>query len=111
MSECLLQLEASCEDMKTAFNIIQTSVSDVAKFLSESQDMLHQNDLSHIYDDSALPAMCKELLMSSPVIKFDTCYTNEGCDLQKQLQLTPVEGKIIIIHGSITNICKNFFQV
>ncbi|XP_034172658.1 uncharacterized protein LOC117600840 isoform X2 [Osmia lignaria lignaria] len=97
ISKYLLQVEASCEDMKAAFNIIQTYVSDIAKLLSESQDMLYQNDLSQVYDDSALPMMSNVLLMVSPLIKFDTNYTNEECDLQKRLQLTPVEG----VHKSL----------
>ena len=97
ISKYLLQVEASCEDMKAALNIIQTYVSDIAKLLSESQDMLYQNDLSQVYDDSALPVMSNVLLMVSPLIKFDTNYTNEECDLQKRLQLTPVEG----IHKSL----------
>ena len=97
ISKYLLQVEASCEDMKAALNIIQTYVSDIAKLLSESQDMLYQNDLSQVYDDSALPVMSNVLLMVSPLIKFDTNYTNEEYDLQKRLQLTPVEG----IHKSL----------
>ncbi|XP_003703793.1 uncharacterized protein LOC100881427 isoform X2 [Megachile rotundata] len=92
ISKCLLQVEASCKDIKAASNIIQSYLSDIIKLLSESQDILCQKNVQNVvYDDTVSPIMNNVVLMLSPRIKIDTNYNNEESDLQKLLQLTPVE--------------------
>ncbi|XP_050481491.1 uncharacterized protein LOC126869257 isoform X1 [Bombus huntii] len=88
-SECLLQIEASHTDLKAALDIIQTYLTDITKIVSETQDILCQKNIIQIHDDDILPMM--NVVMSSPLIKIDTDYSDEGSNLQKRLQLTPVE--------------------
>ena len=92
-SECLLQIEASYKDIKAAFNIIQTYLVNITKMISETQDILCQKNITQIHDDDVLPIMNNIVVMSSPLIKIDTNCSDEGNNLQKRLQLTPVEGK------------------
>ncbi|KAF3421279.1 hypothetical protein E2986_10314 [Frieseomelitta varia] len=89
-SECLLQIEASYKDIKAAFNIIQTYLVEITKMISETQDIVCQK-ITQIHDDDVLPMMNNIVIMSSPLIKIDTNCSDEGNNLQKRLQLTPVE--------------------
>ncbi|XP_076632120.1 LOW QUALITY PROTEIN: uncharacterized protein LOC143347097 [Colletes latitarsis] len=91
-SDCLLQIEASCEDMTKASNVFETYLSDVAKMLSEKKDILREKNAVKTYNDTVLPAGASMLLMSSPVIKINTDCSDEESDLLKRLQFTPVEG-------------------
>ena len=99
-SECLLQIEASYKDIKAAFNIIQTYLVDITKMISETQDILCQK-ITQIHDDDVLPMMNNIVIMSSPLIKIDTNCSDEGNNLQKRLQLTPVEGNTKAINKII----------
>ncbi|XP_033188622.1 uncharacterized protein LOC117156047 isoform X1 [Bombus vancouverensis nearcticus] len=89
-SECLLQIEASYTDLKAALDIIQTYLTDITKIISETQDILCQKNVIQIHDDDVILPMMN-VVMSSPLIKIDTDYSDEGSNLQKRLQLTPVE--------------------
>ncbi|XP_012165575.1 uncharacterized protein LOC126919827 isoform X1 [Bombus affinis] len=89
-SECLLQIEASYADLKAALDIIQTYLADITKVISETQDILCQKNVIQIHDDDVILPMMN-VVMSSPLIKIDTDYSDEGSNLQKRLQLTPVE--------------------
>lgn len=99
-SECLLQIEASYTDLKAALNIIQTYLTDITKIISETQDILCQKNVIQIHDDDVILPMMN-VVMSSPLIKIDTDYSDEGSNLQKRLQLTPVEGKTKAIYKII----------
>ncbi|XP_076245191.1 uncharacterized protein LOC143185812 [Calliopsis andreniformis] len=89
-TECSLQIKASCIDAKTALDIFQTSLSNI-KTLIETQNMLCQKNITQIYDNTMLPVMNDVLLMSSPLMRIDTDYSNVESDLKKRLELTPVE--------------------
>lgn len=99
-SECLLQIEASYTDLKAALDIIQTYLTDITKIISETQDILCQKNVIQIHDDDVILPMMN-VVMSSPLIKIDTDYSDEGSNLQKRLQLTPVEGKTKAIYKTI----------
>lgn len=99
-SECLLQIEASYTDLKAALDIIQTYLTDITKIISETQDILCQKNVIQIHDDDVILPMMN-VVMSSPLIKIDTDYSDEGSNLQKRLQLTPVEGKTKAIYKII----------
>lgn len=99
-SECLLQIEASYADLKAALDIIQTYLADITKVISETQDILCQKNVIQIHDDDVILPMMN-VVMSSPLIKIDTDYSDEGSNLQKRLQLTPVEGKTKAIYKII----------
>ncbi|XP_017765981.1 PREDICTED: uncharacterized protein LOC108555019 [Eufriesea mexicana] len=88
-SECLLQIEANTKNIKTAFNIIQTYLVDITKIISETQNNLCQKNIIQIHDDAVFPM--SNMLMLSPLIKINMNYNDEESDLQKRLQLTPVE--------------------
>ncbi|XP_054010762.1 uncharacterized protein LOC128893658 isoform X1 [Hylaeus anthracinus] len=90
-SKCLLQIGASCEDMKKALTIFETYLLDVTKKLSETENILHQTNVVKIHDDTVSPIINNVLLMASPVIRIDTDSNNEESDLQKLVQFTPVE--------------------
>lgn len=99
-SECLLQIEASYTDLKAALDIIQKYLTDITKIISETQDILCQKNVIQIHDDDVILPMMN-VVMSSPLIKIDTDYSDEGSNLQKRLQLTPVEGKTKAIYKII----------
>lgn len=99
-SECLLQIEASYTDLKAALDIIQTYLTDITKIIFETQDILCQKNVIQIHDDDVILPMMN-VVMSSPLIKIDTDYSDEGSNLQKRLQLTPVEGKTKAIYKII----------
>lgn len=99
-SECLLQIEASYTDLKAALDIIQTYLTDITEIISETQNILCQKNVIQIHDDDVILPMMN-VVMSSPLIKIDTDYSDEGSNLQKRLQLTPVEGKTKAIHKII----------
>lgn len=99
-SECLLQIEASYTDLKAALDIIQTYLTDITNIISETQDILCQKNVIQIHDDDVILPMMN-VVMSSPLIKIDTDYSDEGSNLQKRLQLTPVEGRTKAIYKII----------
>ncbi|OAD61492.1 hypothetical protein WN48_00434 [Eufriesea mexicana] len=89
IKKCLLQIEANTKNIKTAFNIIQTYLVDITKIISETQNNLCQKNIIQIHDDAVFPM--SNMLMLSPLIKINMNYNDEESDLQKRLQLTPVE--------------------
>ncbi|KOC68338.1 hypothetical protein WH47_03496 [Habropoda laboriosa] len=90
-SECLLQIEASNKDVKAVLNIFQSYLLDITNEISKTQDVLYKKNVIQVYDDTALPIMNNMLIILSPLIKIDTNCSDEENDLQKRLQLTPVE--------------------
>ena len=88
-SECLLQVEASRKDAKSALEIFQTYLSNITTMMLEVQSLCQKN-IAQIYDDE-LPVINDVVLISSPLIKIDINSTDDESDLLKRLQLTPVE--------------------
>ena len=88
-SECLLQIEASCNDTKSALDIFQTYLSNIRTMMLEVQSSCQKN-IAQTYDD-ALPVMNDIVLISSPLIKIDFNSNDDESELLKRLQLTPVE--------------------
>ena len=88
-SECLLQIEASGKDAKSALEIFQTYLSNITTMMLEVQSLCQKN-LAQIYDD-VLPVINDVVLISSPLIKIDIDSNDDESDLLKRLQLTPVE--------------------
>ncbi|CAL7946209.1 unnamed protein product [Xylocopa violacea] len=90
-SECSLQIEASCKDLKSALNIIQTYLTDITKTISETRDVLSEKNIIQIHNDTMLPMVNNMLITLSPLIKINTNQSEEENDLRKRLQFTPVE--------------------
>ncbi|CAK9800116.1 Augmin complex subunit dgt6 [Anthophora plagiata] len=106
-SECLLQIEASNKDVKAALNIIQSYLSDITDGISKTHDILEQKNVIQVHDDTVLPVMNNTLIMLSPLIKIDTNCNDVENDLQKRLQLTPVEASYKSLFSRYARLKKN----
>ncbi|XP_015435270.1 PREDICTED: uncharacterized protein LOC107190898 [Dufourea novaeangliae] len=95
LSECQLQVEASCTDITEALNKFQIHSEDIKTMTLDIQQtlchILQEKNILQIYDDAEVPMTNDVLLMSSPIITIDTSCTDIEADLHKHLQLTPVE--------------------
>lgn len=101
-SKCLLQIEASCKDAKSALEIFQTYLSNITTMMLEVQSLCQKN-IAQTYDDE-LPVINDVVLISSPLIKIDINSNDDESDLLKRLQLTPVEGRIGIVYKCVGSI-------
>ncbi|KAG7201591.1 hypothetical protein KM043_004335 [Ampulex compressa] len=94
LSECLLQVEASCTDMKSVCTLYRNVLEYLTEKLTEAQNNLCQKNWMQLYNDNMLYVMdtiCNVVYVPSPLIKIDTNYNNDKSDFQKRLELTPVE--------------------
>lgn len=91
LSQCLLQVEASKEDMKSMYDVFKILLTSIINYTEETENILCGNT-THIIEGTILP-LVKNVLMPSPVIKFNTNYAAEKNDLHKLLQFTPGESK------------------
>ncbi|XP_039305540.1 uncharacterized protein LOC105192958 [Solenopsis invicta] len=96
LSQCLLQVKASAEDMKSMYNVLQTFLTSIINSMEETQSVLCAKSIERISEDNVLPFVKSVLLMPSPLIKINTNYAHERNDTQL-LQFTPSE----IAHKSL----------
>lgn len=66
-------------------------MADVTKMMAEIQDILRQRSTMKMHADTVMPVMNNVLITLSPCINIDTDQSDEKFDLQKRLQLTPME--------------------
>ncbi|XP_011054848.1 PREDICTED: uncharacterized protein LOC105146357 [Acromyrmex echinatior] len=94
LSQCLLQVEASTEDMKSMCNVFKTFLANIISSTEEMQNDLCVKSIERISEDkNVLPFVKNVLLMSSPLIKINTNCANQ----RNELQFTPTE----IAHKSL----------
>lgn len=94
LSPCLLQMEASIEDIKSARNIFKTFLTSLGDTMKETQSVsCERNNAEHLSGTNVLPLVKSVLLMPSPLIKIDTNCADEKNDLHELLQFTPGEGR------------------
>ncbi|KYN37492.1 hypothetical protein ALC56_08149 [Trachymyrmex septentrionalis] len=94
LSQCLLQVEASTEDMKSMCNVFETFLANMTSSTEEMQNDLCVKSTERISEDkNVLPFVKNILLMSSPLIKINTNCANQ----RNELQFTPTE----IAHKSL----------
>ncbi|KYM85337.1 hypothetical protein ALC53_04580 [Atta colombica] len=94
LSQCLLQVEASTEDMKSMCNVFKTFLANMISSTEEMQNDLCVKNTERISEDkNVLPFVKNILLMSSPLIKINTNCANQ----RNELQFTPTE----IAHKSL----------
>ncbi|EGI65185.1 hypothetical protein G5I_06363 [Acromyrmex echinatior] len=88
LSQCLLQVEASTEDMKSMCNVFKTFLANIISSTEEMQNDLCVKSIERISEDkNVLPFVKNVLLMSSPLIKINTNCANQ----RNELQFTPTE--------------------
>ncbi|XP_025267236.1 uncharacterized protein LOC105252987 isoform X2 [Camponotus floridanus] len=97
LKQCLLQMEASVEDMKSMYNIFKTILTNMKNSIVETQSFFCKRNMDYTTGEYVLPFVNSVLLMPSPLIKINTNCVDETNDLQKLLQLTPGE----IAHKSL----------
>lgn len=90
LSECLLQIEASQEDMKTGIKSFQNLITNIAS-ASSNIKLNCQRKMNQTYQENISP-MKNISLIPSPNIRINTNCCIEGNDVPKRLELTPVEG-------------------
>jgi len=93
LTQCLLQMEASVEDMKSMYNIFKTILTNMKNSIVETQSFFCKKNMDYTSGEYVLPFVNSVLLMPSPLIKINTNCVDETNDLQKLLQLTPGESK------------------
>ncbi|XP_032686269.1 uncharacterized protein LOC116851192 [Odontomachus brunneus] len=91
LSQCLLQVQASQEDMKSMYNVFKTLLTSIINYTEETENIVCKRNTTHITEQIALPLMKSVLLMPSPLIKINTNCADEKNDLHKLLQFTPGE--------------------
>jgi len=92
-SQCLLQIEASVEDMKSVYNVFKTFLINIISLTEKTQNASYERNIRYT-EENMLPLVKSILLMPSPLIKINTHYVDEKNDLHKLLQFTPAESKI-----------------
>ncbi|XP_070150426.1 uncharacterized protein [Polyergus mexicanus] len=97
LSQCLLQVEASVDDMKSMYNIFKTILTNMKNSIEETQSIFCKKSTDYMSRENVLPFVNNVLLMPSPLIKINTNCVDETNDLQRLLQLTPGE----IAHKSL----------
>jgi len=95
LSQCLLQVEASAEDMKSMCNVFKTFLASMINSMEESQSVLCTKNIERISEDNVLPFVKSVLLMPSPLIKININCRDQRNDTQL-LQFTPGESKFKI---------------
>lgn len=95
LSQCVLQVEASAEDMKSMCNVFKTFLASMINSTEETQNVLCAKNIERISNENVLPFVKSVLLMPSPLIRINTKCANERNDTQL-LQFTPGEGKFEI---------------
>lgn len=88
LSQCLLQVEASAEDMKSMCDIFKTFLASMISSTEETQSVSCMKSIERI-SENVLP-FAKSVLMPSPLIKINTNFGNQRNDTQL-LQFTPGE--------------------
>ncbi|XP_071560572.1 uncharacterized protein [Temnothorax nylanderi] len=96
LSQCLLQVKASSEDMKSMCNVFKIFLASMIDSTEETQSVLCAKSIERIPEENVLPFVKSVLLMPSPIIKINTNCANERNDTQL-LQFTPGE----ITHKSL----------
>lgn len=105
LSQCILQVEASAEDLKSVHNVFETFLTSIVGSTEETQSALCERNMGHISrEENVLPFVTNVLLMPSPLIKINTNCIDEKNDLHKLLQFTPREGKVSEISGNISQV-------
>ncbi|XP_011867013.1 PREDICTED: uncharacterized protein LOC105561552 [Vollenhovia emeryi] len=89
LSQCLLQVEASTEDMKSMCNVFKTFLANLESSMEETQSVSCMRGVERVSGKIKLPFEANLLLMPSPPIKINTC-PNERNDIQL-VQFTPGE--------------------
>lgn len=92
LSQCLLQVEASTEDMKSMCNVFKTFLASMISSTEETQSVPRSKNIERISEENVLPFVKSILLMPSPLIKINTNCANEKNDTQL-LQFTPGKNK------------------
>lgn len=95
LSQCLLQVEASAEDMKSMCNVFKTFLASVISSTKETQSVLCTKDIMSISEENVLPFVKSVLLVPSPLIKIYTNCADQRNDTEL-LQFTPGESKFKI---------------
>ncbi|KAK2585422.1 hypothetical protein KPH14_010090 [Odynerus spinipes] len=93
LSKCSLQIEASQEDLKSGIRSFQNLRAYIT---SSSTDLQCDFNVNQTYQEN-ISSMKNVIFFSSPIIKINTNCGNEGNDILKRLDLTPVEG----VHKSL----------
>ncbi|XP_071629792.1 uncharacterized protein [Temnothorax longispinosus] len=96
LSQCLLQVKASAEDMKSMCDVFKIFLASMISSTEETQSVLCAKSIERIPEENMLPFVKSVLLMPSPIIKINTNCANERNDTQL-LQFTPGE----ITHKSL----------
>ncbi|XP_028050173.1 uncharacterized protein LOC105839205 isoform X2 [Monomorium pharaonis] len=97
LSQCLLQVKASAEDMKSMCNVLKTFLASLINSMAETQSVLCIKNIERtISEEDLLPFVKSVLLMPSPLIKINTNCADERNNTQL-LQFTPSE----ITHKSL----------
>ncbi|XP_011635696.1 uncharacterized protein LOC105426252 [Pogonomyrmex barbatus] len=90
LSQCLLQVQASAEDMKSLYNVFKTFLTSITNSTEETKSVLSAKNMKRISEENALPFIKSVLLMPSPLIKININCTDEKSDTQL-LHFTPGE--------------------
>ncbi|KAL2726582.1 hypothetical protein V1478_006860 [Vespula squamosa] len=91
LSKCLLQIEASQEDIKSGIKSFQNLKTNIESISNNLKLHFYQKKMNETYQEN-ISALENIVFSSSPVITINTNCRDEGNDVIKRLELTPIEG-------------------
>ncbi|XP_043668682.1 uncharacterized protein LOC122629372 [Vespula pensylvanica] len=91
ISKCLLQIEASQEDIKSGIKSFQNLRTNIESISNNLKSHFYQKKMNETYQEN-ISALENIVFSSSPVITINTNCRDEGNDVLKRLELTPIEG-------------------
>lgn len=96
ISKCLLQIEASQEDIKSGIKSFQNLRTNIESISNNLKSHFYQKKMNETYQEN-ISALENIVFSSSPVITINTNCRDEGNDVLKRLELTPIEGILLIL--------------
>ncbi|XP_015179044.1 PREDICTED: uncharacterized protein LOC107067757 isoform X1 [Polistes dominula] len=91
LSKCLLQIEASQEDITSGIKSFQSLTTSIETISTNLKLHFNQKKINETFQEH-ISALENSIFCSSPPIKINTNCSEEGNDVLKRLVLTPIEG-------------------
>ncbi|XP_047351542.1 uncharacterized protein LOC124949850 isoform X1 [Vespa velutina] len=91
LSKCLVQIEASQEDIKSGIKSFQNLRTNIESISNNLKLHFYQKKMNETYQEN-ISALENIVFSSSPVITINTNCRDEGNDVLRRLELTPIEG-------------------
>lgn len=108
LSKCLLQIEASQEDIKSGIKSFENLRTNIESISNKFKLQFYENKMNETYQENISPL--GNVFFSSPVITFNTNCRDEGNDVLRRLELTPIEGILLILSEMLVYIVMTFIK-